>query len=580
MRWALSYARLPLFVLQQPKKSMNIYQIFTRLYGNPNTTNLPHGTLAQNGAAKLNSFTPQRLARIKNFGFSHVWLTGLIEHATQTDYSHCGIAKDHPAVVKGKAGSPYAIKDYYDIDPDLAENVGERMQEFETLVERIHASHLKLVIDFVPNHVARQYRSDAAPSDVEDLGANDDSDLHFSTHNNFYYCWGEPLHTDNFTNGAPQDYPYLEHPAKATGNDQFEAWPSRNDWYETVKLNYGIDYCGGGTRCFDPMPSTWSKMVNILRFWSSKGVDVFRCDMAEMVPVEFWHYAIGTIKREYPHIEFIAEVYNPSEYRNYIHHGGFDYLYDKVGLYDTLRAVVRHEAPAAAITGAWQATDDVKAHMLYFLENHDEQRIASDFFVGDARKAIPALAVAAFLGSNPLMIYAGQEIGERGMEAEGFSGHDGRTTIFDYWSPISLRKLAALPEHDALTAEERELYDLHHRILSLRHENKALREGSFYDVMYANYDWSENFNPDRHYAFLRRAEGEIVLVVANFSDEDALFGVRIPSHAFDFLNLPEGNHSGTELLTQQAVQLALHRDQHSRINVPARSAVALSILTH
>ena len=428
---------------------MTIYQIFTRLYGNPATQNLANGTLAENGSAKLNGFTASVLKRIKDYGFSHVWFTGVIEHATQTDYSHLGIASDHPQVVKGKAGSPYAIKDYFDIDPDLAVRPEKRMAEFEALVARTHKAGLKLIMDFVPNHVARQYHSDAAPAGVTGLGEGDDTLKHFSPSNNFYYCWGEALHVDYLPES--QGIPYVESPAKATGNDKFDACPGMNDWYETVKLNYGVDYHGHGAKHFLPIPNTWTKMVEILLFWAAKGVDAFRCDMAEMVPVEFWEYAIKEVKSKFPAIEFIAEVYNPAQYRSYIHTGGFDYLYDKVGLYDTLRAIVCRQAPASQITQAWQATDDVKQHMLYFLENHDEQRIASDFFCGNARLAFPALAVMALMGTNPLMIYAGQELGERGMDAEGFSGCDGRTTIFDYWSPETLRKLAALPSPKSRT---------------------------------------------------------------------------------------------------------------------------------
>ena len=277
---------------------MTIYQIFTRLYGNPNDANVPHGTIEQNGCAKMNGFTDKVLRRIKANGYTHVWYTGLIEHATQTDYSAYGIAKDHPVVVKGKAGSPYAIKDYYDIDPDLAVKVEKRMQEFEALVERTHKAGLKMVIDFVPNHVARQYHSDVCPKGVKDLGVDDDPTMHFSTANNFYYCWGEPLHTDFAARRDADEYPYIEQPAKATGNDHFDAWPGQNDWYETVKLNYGIDYCNAGGRSthFDPIPSTWKKMKDILLFWAAKGVDVFRCDMAEMVPVEFWEWAIAQVK--------------------------------------------------------------------------------------------------------------------------------------------------------------------------------------------------------------------------------------------------------------------------------------------
>ncbi len=564
---------------------MIIYQVFTRLYGNSNPSNIPHGTLAENGTAKMNDFTIDRLKRIKDFGFSHIWFTGIIEHATQTDYSEFGIAKDHPVVVKGKAGSPYAIKDYYDIDPDLAEQVPYRMQEFEELVMRTHKAGLKMIIDFVPNHVARQYHSDAAPHGVEDLGISDDNRLHFSTSNNFYYCWGTPLETDNIVASSQHEMPYFEFPAKATGNNQFAARPERNDWYETIKLNYGVDYSGGGSKHFDPLPSTWGKMLNILRFWASKGVDAFRCDMAEMVPVEFWHYAISEMKKAYPHIDFIAEVYNPEQYRNYIFNGGFDYLYDKVGMYDTLRAVVCRQSAAANITHAWQATDDIKNHMLYFLENHDEQRIASNYFCGNPFEALPAFAVEAFMGTNPIMIYAGQELGERGMDAEGFSGEDGRTTIFDYWSPESLRKLAHLPSPKArskkcttetLIQEERALYDYYHHILTLRTTHPAFIYGLFYDLMYVNYTGSKGFNPGRHFAFLRRSEDEIILVVANFSDEQAEVGVRIPDHAFEFLSLPEGNFPAKELMTKKRLKISFVRDGYTPVSVPANGVAALS----
>lgn len=562
---------------------MNIYQIFTRLYGNPKHTNVPDGTYAENGCAKFNHFTAERLNRIRKYGFSHVWFTGVIEHATQTDYSAQGIAADHPWVVKGKAGSPYAIKDYFDVDPDLAESVPDRMAEFEALLQRVHAAGLKFVLDFVPNHVARQYASDAAPQGQRDLGADDDSEMAFSVRNNFYYCWGEPLHTDNFVEPTATGYPYLEMPAKATGNDLFNAWPGRNDWYETVKLNYGVDYVGGGARHFDPIPDTWKKMTDILLFWVKKGVDAFRCDMAEMVPVEFWHYAIAQVKQQASAVQFIAEVYNPQEYRSYIAHGGFDFLYDKVGLYDTLRGVICRYASASAITQAWQATDDIREHMLYFLENHDEQRIASDFFCGDAAKALPGLVVAACIGKNPLMIYAGQELGERGMDAEGFSGKDGRTTIFDYWSPETLRKLATLPESldevkqsQLLNAEELRLYEAYHTILRLRETSPALREGAFFDVMYVNHQSISGFDPNRHYAFLRKTTDEAILAVANFSDQDISVGVKLPAHAFDYLHLAEGKFAARDLMSGHKTDIVLTRDRETSVQVPANSAVLLS----
>ena len=564
---------------------MNIYQIFTRLYGACQPAkNLPNGTIADNGVAKFNEFTADTLQRIKDYGFTHVWFTGVLEHATQTNYTRYGIHLDHPWIVKGRAGSPYAIKDYFDVDPDLAEDVPNRMAEFEALLERTHKAGLKFVIDFVPNHVARSYHSDVAPKGFEDLGAGDDEELAFTPRNNFYYCWGEPLHTENFIEAEQGGVPYLEYPAKATGNDVFHAWPNRNDWYETVKLNYGVDYNGGGAQHFDPIPSTWQKMTDILLFWASKGVDAFRCDMAEMVPVEFWHFAIAQVKAKYD-VQFIAEVYNPNEYRNYIHHGGFDYLYDKVGLYDTLRAVICQHTSAAAITNAWQNTDDIKEHMLYFLENHDEQRIASDFFCGDAQKAIPGLVVAACMGNNPLMIYAGQEIGEKGMDAEGFSGKDGRTTIFDYWSVPSLRKLSSISHslksknspNLVLTGKELSLYQDYQHILRLRNENQALSEGLFYDLMYVNYDGTEGFDCHRQYAFLRKTKDELLFCVANFSDNAIKCGVRIPAHAFDFLSIPSGEYSAIDLISGVESTIALFPEACTQIKVRANNAILLSV---
>lgn len=549
---------------------MNIYQVLPRLYGNQNGKNIKAGSIHENGCGKMNDFTNEELKRIKDFGFSHIWYTGLLEHATQTDYTEHGILADNPIVVKGKAGSPYAIKDYYDIDPDLAVDVKHRMKEFEALVERTHQAGLKMIIDFVPNHVARQYKSDAKPARVKDLGETDDLTKSFDTQNNFYYILGEHIHMefaqiDNLT--------YEELPARATGNDCFHAWPNRNDWYETVKLNYGVNYCNGGSKHFSPIPSTWKKMTAILLFWAKKGIDGFRCDMAEMVPVEFWKYAIKEVKKKFRHIVFIAEVYNPAEYRNYIKIGGFDYLYDKVGLYDTLRAIVCHQQPAAAITGAWQAVDDIYPHMLNFLENHDEQRIASDYFAHNPEKAKPALIVSALMRETPLMIYAGQEIGERGMDEEGFSGRDGRTTIFDYWCCDSLKKLTSGIE--AFNEQEKSLYDFYSTILKLRQNVRAFKDGLFYDLMYVNYDGEENLNPSRHFAFLRRSETETVLVVVNFEEYPCTIGVKIPEHAFEFLSLPQGTQCATDLLTDEVQILELAPDKFAKVTVPSWGAAIL-----
>jgi len=540
-----------------------IYQVFTRLYGNKNTTRKEDGTLAENGCGKLNDFTPTALKKIRAMGVSHIWYTGVIRHATQTDYSAYGIPRQHPAVVKGKAGSPYAITDYYDIDPDLAVDVPNRMAEFEALIERSHKAGLKVIIDFVPNHVARQYHSICAPEGVKDLGEEDNQQNGFDPQNNFYYCPGQRF-TPYFDLYHGEAEPYIEEPAKATGNDCFHNAPSMNDWYETVKLNYGLDYYAGRVGHFNPIPNTWDKMTEILLFWAAKGVDGFRCDMAEMVPAAFWHWATDKVKFRYPEIVFIGEVYNPAEYRNYLG-AGFDYLYDKVGMYDTVRDVMCGRQSAHAITCAWQATDDIRQHMLYFLENHDEQRIASQFFAGDARKGVPGMVVSALLQQNPLMIYFGQEYGECGMDKEGFSGKDGRTTIFDYWSVPSVVRAAK----GKLTADERKLYDIYNKVMNIAASEKAVSQGQMFDLMYVNDQYH------RQYIFLRKAGAEVLLVVANFDDSIAAVNVTIPAHAFDFLGIKEKNAVATDLLTDFQFKITLKRDGVIPVNVDALSAIVL-----
>lgn len=551
-----------------------IYQIFTRLFGNTNTTRKHNGTLTDNGCGKLNAFTPTVLRRIKELGATHVWYTGVIRHATTTDYTRYGIPRQHPAVVKGNAGSPYAITDYYDIDPDLATNVDKRMNEFESLVKRTHKAGLKMIIDFVPNHVARQYKSIAKPEGIADFGENDNTGMQFSPQNNFYYCPEQSFAADiDLYHG--EELPYEEFPAKATGNDCFGNRPGRNDWYETVKLNYGVDYCdaGGVSTHFSPTPDTWKKMLDILLFWAGKGVDAFRCDMAEMVPSAFWQWVTTEVRKKHHNVKFIGEVYNPGRYREYIN-AGFDYLYDKVGMYDSMRDVVCGHRSATDITRQWQTNDDIADHMLYFLENHDEQRIASDFFAGDARKGIPALMTSALMRTNPFMLYAGQEYGERGMDEEGFSGRDGRTTIFDYWSVDSL--IHGYSSRRQLTKEEKSIEATYKKVLNIATNEKAVTEGKFFDLMYVN-PTSADFNADRQYVFLRSNEDDLMIVLANFSDENSDCKINIPQHAFNYLNLKQGIKEGTDLLNGEKIAITLSDTDPLNLSVEAWSGRVIKI---
>lgn len=527
-----------------------IYQLLPRLFTNANTANIPGGDIDQNGSGKFNDIDDKIIASLKDLGITHIWLTGIIEHATATDYSAHGITPDNPHIVKGKAGSPYAIKDYYDVDPDLAVDIDRRMEEFDALCDRIHAAGLKVVIDFVPNHVARQYHSDRLPAGAENLGSRDNSDLFFGRDNNFYYI-PRQLFSPNIDLGEGPGA-YVEFPAKASGNDCFNAFPGPNDWYETVKLNYGVDY-GDGSRHFDPIPDTWMKMLAIMRFWAARKIDGLRCDMAFMVPREFWMWAIPQVKAINPGLIFIAEIYDVALYRDFIANLGFDYLYDKVNLYDTLRGIMCSNVSAARLTSAWQTVDGIQAHMLNFLENHDEQRFGSPQYAGNPALVLPSLVASSMMSTGPMMIYMGQELGEQALESEGFSGADGRTTIFDYWSLSTLRRwLADVGGQTSLTAREQWLRRLYRTVLRACNDEAALREGAFFDLMYVNYD-NPTVNPHRHYLFLRCQGREVIVAALNFGDEKASMSINIPQHALDILGIQAAvNARATELLSGAA----------------------------
>lgn len=501
-----------------------IYQLLPRLFGNTDSNRIHNGTIAQNGCGKFNDINSDFLSKLKDEGYTHVWYTGILEHSSVTAYPEAGIEGSKACIVKGIAGSPYAVRDYYDVCADFANDIKERMAEFEQLVKRTHRAGLKCIIDFVPNHVARDYHSDSKPAGVRDFGEDDDVNVRFNGNNNFYYIPGEKF-------VSPVDCSrdgYTEFPARASGNDVFSASPSINDWYETVKLNYGIDY-SNGFRHFNPIPSTWLKMRDILLFWSAKKVDGFRVDMAEMVPVEFWQWVIGEVKEQYPHIQFVAETYNLSLYRQYLS-AGFDYLYDKEGFYNCLRSVMQGERMASDICSVWQMNGDVEDRMLLFLENHDEQRLASQFFVGSGKAALPGVLVSALFNRNSaLMVYFGQEIGEAGMDSEGFSGRDGRTTIFDYWGIELWQKYVNNHKYDGalLPDEARELREWYVTLLTTIQRFSSLQSGNFYDLTWFQHDGGV-YNHRHIYSFLRYDDESRFLVVANFGHEPQRVTLRFP----------------------------------------------------
>lgn len=582
-----------------------IYQLLLRVFGNTNECCVPGGSLEMNGTGKFGSVSEKVLEELKRMAVTHVWYTGVIEHVTKSSFEEFGIVRDNPAVIKGEAGSPYAIKDYYDVNPYLADSVPNRMEEFHALVERTHSAGLKVIIDFIPNHLARGYNSDSTPDGVRGFGQGDNPDWAFSPQNNYYYLPGQALDLSRIKGSQDAAFgvqafgeqaggvqtgevhacgeqagsgQYQEFPARATGNDCFLSAPGNDDWYETVKLNYGVDYMGGGAKYFEPRPKTWDMMLDVLLFWAAKGVDGFRCDMAEMVPVEFWHWAIGEVKKQYPQVIFVAEVYNPAQYESYIKTGGFDFLYDKVGLYDNLKVITQRFAgkapwfsPASSITGNWRALGELQKSMLNFLENHDEQRVASDFNIGNPFLAIPELAVSLLLNTAPFMVYFGQELGERGMLSEGFSGVDGRTSIFDYCSAPSVVQWLR-GSVDRKSAELKEVYTA---LLNASMQEPALREGFTYDLEYANMA-APGFNPNDCFVFARvskKAQDELVIVVADFSQSSQILPVKLPKHFFEYSNIVPGEYRvsdlfGNYLSGRNTINFVTELEPDSEVEIP------------
>ncbi|MFN3849923.1 MAG: alpha-amylase family glycosyl hydrolase [Spirosomataceae bacterium] len=580
----MSIAQTSKKMTKEKTDKIAVYQIFTRLFGNTKTTNKFNGTIEENGCGKFNDITDKALVELKKFGVSHVWYTGVIEHATMTDYSKFKIKQDNPLVVKGIAGSPYAIKDYYDVNPDLAVNVKNRMKEFEALVDRTHKNGLKVIIDCVPNHVARQYNSDAKPKGVKDFGEDDDKSGVFKNSNNFYYIPNQDFHVPDGVNPPikPSGY-YSENPAKATGNDVFSAKPSINDWFETIKLNYGVDYLNNRTKHFEPIPDTWLKMRDILTFWAKKGVDGFRCDMAEMVPVEFWGWVIPEIKKVNPSVIFIAEIYNPNEYKNYLFNGKFDYLYDKVGLYDALRRLMEGHGNANDITTVWQReSGDFGNRMLRFLENHDEQRIASKYFAKNPFHAIPAMTLSATLHGGPIMVYFGQEVGVNPTQAEGFQGEDGRTTIFDYWGVPEFQAWVNEGKFDGakLSAEQKKLRKFYTDLLNFSQKSDAIKNGAFYDLQYVNKDGqSMGYNDYKIFSYLRYTKNQKLLFICNFDLEKSYSTtVRIPQHAFELMGLnPNGNYKFTEIFMNKGLEISTDAPSGLKIDLAANSVYVFEI---
>ncbi len=556
-----------------------VYQMMFHLWGNQNTNVKRNGSAAENGVTKFTDVSTKGLQALKKKGYSHLYTTGILEHATMEDFSAFGSPLDHPQVVKGRAGSPFAIKDYYDVNPFLAEKPADRMQEFAAMLDRVHQADLKLVLDFVPNHLARAYYSDQKPAGVKDFGQHDNKDLSFSPSNNFYYLPGTQFAIPTGVNPpVPVTVPYIEIPAKVSGNNVFSAQPSIHDWFETVKLNYGVDIQNGNKSHFDPIPDTWLKMTDVLLYWTKKGVDGFRCDMAEMVPVEFWAYAIPKVKALNPDVVFIAEIYNPQEYRNYIFKGGFDYLYDKVGLYDGIRHIMEKKpgATTADITRVWQhESGDFANHMLRFLENHDETRLNTPAFAAhNFWSTIPGMVLTASMHDGPLMIYFGQEFGEKAQEIEGFNEADDRTTMFDFYRVDTHQRWLNGGKFDGgkLSAGEKEIDAFYTELLAWINSSEVIQKGKFFDLQYAQ---NAAYPKDKVYAYLRYTDKARNLIICNFDSVNHDFTIEIPTLALDMMGIKSYTLKTSKSFVPPATQAG--KVEGNRIQIPSNSAIIISL---
>ena len=580
--------------LGSDRARVRIYQLFVRLFGNLNETRQPNGTLAQNGVGKFNDINDAALRAIRRMGFSHVWLTGVLQQASATDYSDAGQPAADADLLKGLAGSPYAVADYFDVCPDYAVDPKARLTEFKTLLRRVHAHRMKVLIDFVPNHVARCCHSDVKPE--INFGTADDRSAFFDPHNNFFYLQpdgdGPPLQLPTWKDGVTLSPTgklegmqcdgrfagELDH-GKVTGNNVVSWKPGLNDWYETVKLNYGFDFTDPGKNIREypnartpekPIPNTWEKMDRVIAYWQAMGVDGFRCDMAHMEPPEFWKWLIQRARERSPDVTFIAEAYDNDPAKvpgsdlvtSRLNGGRGNVMFDLLdagfnGVYDdptyrVLKGIYEGGRWANDLDSA-ERDPFIFENSLRYAENHDEVRLASPSQWGGVGMNVgrPVAAILYGLSRGPVMLYNGQEVGEPAAGAEGFGGDDSRTSIFDYWSMPEMVGWVNGHKYDGgkLSGEHKALREFYGRLVRLSGE-PAFRSGPLFPLNPANRSnagfgrvGDEGASGHWCYAFLRydAATEQRFLVAANLHPQEPLRNVRVvfPPAALQFLGLAD-----------------------------------------
>ena len=588
------------FVSNAQKKSKNeaddsdttikkelIYEIVPRVFGNKIPSQKPWGTSQENGVGKFNDITDLALQQIKELGATYIWYSGVLEHSSLSDFSSIGVDSDDPDIVKGRAGNLFAIKDYYDVDPDLAQNPIKRLEEFTSLIDRTHKNNLKVIIDIVPNYVARNYKSQTSSKKRPDFGA-DDATSEYNRNNNFYYVQNTAFFVPIIENYKPLngenhsllDGKFAENPAKWSGSGS-AAMPNPSDSFDVVKLNFGQN---NGQDEFPELPvnfdmqpvaahlnfwkdkdvpDTWKKFKDIALFWMDKGVDGFRFANADQVPVAFWSYLNSAIKVKYPDAFLLGEVNDEKRYRQFIRVGKMDYVYDKNGLYAKQAQILKGKIDPDQLVYAVKSIEDISANVVNFIENHDLNRIASAEFGSNGHKAKPLMTIATTISASPTIIYFGQEVGEPAKQESGF-GKANQTSLYDYTNVPNHQRWMNDGKFDGakLKFEEKLLRDFYQRLLRFSAQSNAIA-GEYEQLQTANKD-SKGYDADI-FSFVRFSDNEKLLIVVNYSDsKSSYFDLKIPTSVILKMKLRDGNYIiKDQLYGKSTLKLTVDKGQGS-----------------
>ena len=575
-----------------------IYQLFVRHFSNFQKGGVRNGTRKQNGCGTFAGVNDAALEAIAQMGVTHLWLTGVLRHATQTP--HPGLPAHPACVVKGIAGSPYAVTDYFDVDPDLAEEPQERMEEFCALLGRVRRCGMVPMLDFVPNHVSRCYAS-RGHSELEP-GMWDRKDVFFARDNAFYYL-APPPNGDRRVILPEGEFEAERGCGRVTGNNAATWLPSVFDWYETVKLNYGCDYRHGAAEAeslpgvlttADAVPRTWRIMDHVLAWWQELGVGGFRCDMAHMIPLPFWRWEIARARLRDEAVFFMAEAYDdpmkltPGDPLQDLLAAGFSGVYDAPA-YRALRDLYEGGVWANDLDTFHRPENPLFTGGVRFVENHDEPRLASPLFWGNCGADVArAVMTAPYTTScGPVLFYNGQETLERAEGPTGFGGDNGRTSIFDYTTLPRLQRWTCGGRYDGseLSTEELELRCFCGRLLRFL-QHPALAAGTFYGLNWSNRatpgygrEGEETTSGHRLYAFLRHnsQSRHTLLIVCNFSpNRNADTHIHIPRNACEWAHKTAPRFSFTDILDPASAPLSATPDQLDTdglpVHIPAGNA--------